>query len=171
MGVGNTLVSDDGVGIHVVRELKRRIKDPRLEFAESQSGSLDVLEKLTGYRQAVIVDAATTGSAPPGALSMSVFVPASCPGSRVSLHTLGLQTVMPLGTMLGFVLPEKITVFGIEVSDVETFHEGCTPEIETSLPGVTSEIIRFLQGTMPDLQSRTETANHCTYQETLDGSL
>jgi hydrogenase maturation protease len=175
LGVGNTLVSDDGVGIQVLRELARRIQDPRLAFAETQSGGLDMLEQLIGYRSAVIIDAAKTGSVPPGALCKAALVDTSCPPSRVSLHTLGLQTVVPFGTMLGFLLPGDITVFGIEVADVETFHEGCTSDVEAAIPGVASEIVRFLQAKLPDMHtpggscmraSPGETVNHHTYQET-----
>lgn len=48
-------------------------------------------------------------------------------------------------------LPQDIVVFAIEVKDVTTFREGCTPEVRKAIPIVVDMVIREL-GVTPVLK-------------------
>ncbi|MEK6569960.1 MAG: hydrogenase maturation protease [Bacteroidota bacterium] len=166
LGIGNPYVSDDGVGVYVVRELKEKINDQRVVCTELTVSGLDALEHLTGFDGAIIIDAAKTGIAPVGHLWTISQVQASSLSHSLSLHTLGLQASIRLGSMMGLPIPLDMTIFAVEVSDTETFHEGCTPEVELAIPNLTSIIIRFLKSKLPDLRCSQQTHE----EQQVDGS-
>ena len=159
LGIGNPYISDDGVGIYVVRELRKRIQDSRIEYREEVSGGLDILHRLRKYDEAVLIDAAKTGSIPAGQLLTIPLFNFSSPhlsrnsslSQPLSLHTLGITASISLGSMLGLTVPVHVTIFAVEVNDTETFHEGCTPRVNAAIPAITDEILVYLLSKMPDL--------------------
>ncbi len=150
-GVGNPYVSDDGVGYHVLQELRGRIRDKRVAFIELVAFGLDALEQLKGFKEAVIIDAAKTGSVPVGCVREICPYETSSNPQTLSLHTLGLQSALGVGSMLGLPLPQPVSLLAVEVSDTETFHEGCTPEVEAAIPNVVDYTVDFLRSRLPDL--------------------
>jgi hydrogenase maturation protease len=156
LGIGNPYVSDDGVGPCVVREIEKRIKDPLMSFVELPTCSIDTLEYLRGFQEALIIDAAKTGHVPAGSLYRVHLHKAPSDSCNLSMHTLGLQSALDLGSALGLPLPHVIDIFAIEAADTETFHEGCTPEVEAAIPDIVERIIDFLKSKIPNLHCPQE---------------
>lgn len=65
--LGNDLLADDGVGPAVAEALRGRIPD-EWELVISQVGGLRLLEEVSGVDRLLVVDAVSSGSAPPGAI-------------------------------------------------------------------------------------------------------
>lgn len=59
LGVGNTILSDDGVGVHVAREAARLAANSAaaVDVAEAEVAGLALVDLLEGYASAIIVDA------------------------------------------------------------------------------------------------------------------
>jgi hydrogenase maturation protease len=57
LGVGNSILSDDGVGIHVANQLKQKINSPNITIDEALTGGMNLLDLLLGYDKAIIIDA------------------------------------------------------------------------------------------------------------------
>ena len=153
IGIGNPLAGDDGVGIRAIAQLRKTISDERIFLVESERGGLDLLDLLEGHPTAIVIDAALTGTKPPGTISSfnirRPFVVETLP----SLHTIGLCTVLAFGTTMGITLPEEVTVYTVEARDIETFHEGCTPEVEGAIQDLTDMLVRELRKILPDLST------------------
>jgi hydrogenase maturation protease len=152
VGVGNTLAADDGVGIHAVGELRRAIPDARVCFWESERGGLDLLDRLTGSETGILIDAARMGTEPPGSISVLTFRKPYTPGTASSLHTIGLDAVLAFGETMGMNLPDEVTVYAVAVSEIETFRESLSVEVEAALPHVIRSIRDHLLAIIPDLQ-------------------
>src|ERR1019366_4478021 len=68
IGLGNVILSDDGLGVHAVRRLRDRCPlADRVELIEGGTAGLLLLPHLADARRAIIIDAIDTG-APPGTL-------------------------------------------------------------------------------------------------------
>jgi len=68
IGLGNVVLSDDGLGVHVVRTLRERYRlEDRVELVEGGTAGLLLLPHIADARQVIIVDAIDTG-APAGRL-------------------------------------------------------------------------------------------------------
>jgi hydrogenase maturation protease len=155
IGIGNPIAGDDGVGIRAVAQLRKTISDERVCIVESERGGLDLLDLLEGHSTAFIIDAALTRAKPPGTISSfgihRPFVVEPLP----SLHTIGLRTVLAFGTAMGIQLPDEVTVYTVEARDIETFREGCTPEVEDAIHDLTDMLLHELRSSLPDLSIAT----------------
>jgi hydrogenase maturation protease len=145
IGLGNELLSDDGVGIKVVRELKKRLTDTSIAFEEIAVGGLGLLDYVVGYRECIIVDAITSGTQPAGTLYRFVQSPDQEPMHLTSSHQIDLGQVLALAKLLGASLPAKLTVYGIEVSDITTFRDACTEEVNEAIPKLVDLICTDVQ--------------------------
>jgi len=146
VGLGNDLLSDDGVGLYVARRLRERLDPGQFEVLELSVGGMALVDHLLGYRQAVVVDACRTGRRNPGTLTRHTPEDFSNSLRLASYHAMDFATALELARRLGADLPERIEVFAIEVEDVETIHEGCTPKVEASIDPAVEEIERILSG-------------------------
>ena len=114
VGVGNELLSDDGVGIHLLRELQRE-PNPDVALIEVGTAILHGIEFLEGVERVLIVDAAKGGN-PPGTLYRfeAEAPPSGQPFS--SIHAMGLREAAHM--LLPPPLP-SMTVLGIEPATLE----------------------------------------------------
>jgi hydrogenase maturation protease len=92
-----------------------------------------LLDELTGWDRALVVDAVKTGQHPPGTV---LSFPFEALGTEAgpSPHAVGLPTVMRLGRQSGVPLPSWLHVVAIEVEDMESFVEGLTPAVAAAVP-------------------------------------
>jgi hydrogenase maturation protease len=162
LGLGNSILSDDGVGIHVARLVAARTTQhatrPGVEVAEASVGGLRLLEVLTGFDRVIIVDAIQTPGGCPGEIHRLNVNDLRTSLHADSTHDLSLRGALTLGRGLGLPLPtdEAITILAIEVEDVLTFGETCTPRVQAAIPRIVQAVVDELQ--MPD--HRPQTPNH-----------
>lgn len=142
LGLGNPILTDDGVGIHVVRALATRLSHwPNVEVAEASLGGLRLLEAVTGYERVILIDAIQTREGKVGKVYR--FAPADFQRCLhvSSSHDLDLGTALKLGEQMGFSMPQEIVIFAVEVQDVLTFGEQCTPQVQAAIPSVVEAVL------------------------------
>lgn len=103
------------------------------------------MERLIGFDRAIIVDAMCSGAVPG---MVQCLTPDAVPTQHTaSAHDANLRTALDLGRRVGARLPpdDDITLIGIEASDVLSFDESLTPEVEAAVPGVVHMILDELQ--------------------------
>jgi len=146
LGLGNPILSDDGVGIHIAEELKGRLNQPEITVMETSMAGLDILDLLAGYERALIIDAIQTKDGKVGQVYR--LEPDAFDATRHAStpHDVNFATALELGRKLGLALPQRIIIFGIEVEDVTTYSERCTPGVEQTIPIVTDMVIQELKG-------------------------
>lgn len=146
LGLGSSILGDDGVGLRVVREVGKSLKPGLATVVETNAAGLALLDELNGYERAVIVDAIETGDYPPGHIIR--LNPDSLNFARhvSSCHDVDFATALDLGRRLGMAVPPYITIFGIEIVDPVTFSEECTPPVEQAIPRCVGMVIDELIG-------------------------
>jgi hydrogenase maturation protease len=148
-GLGNPVLTDDAVGLLLVRDLKEKCdRELRnlIDFRESQIGFLDLLDDFSGYKHLLIIDSIVTDTESPGTLILCEPEDARglSYGSTVSIHGLNFPTLLELGRMLGSFLPETCTIAGVTVADCKQFGIGLSPELKRRYPGLLRTLIRFM---------------------------
>jgi hydrogenase maturation protease len=137
LGLGNPILTDDGVGIHVVRAVASRCSPFNgVVFAEASVGGLRLLDLLAGYERAIMVDAIQTRGGQPGEIYR--LGPGDLQSSlhSASTHDVSLPGALALGRRLGMVLPDDkdLIILAVEIEDVLTFGETCTLAVARAIP-------------------------------------
>jgi hydrogenase maturation protease len=146
IGLGNELLSDDGLGIRAIRQLRKRLGGGAYSFEELSVGGLELLDHITGCERCIIVDAIATGAHPAGTVLRFLQTTDSDPITLTSSHQIDLSQVLTLARLLGGDIPRTVLVYGIEAQDVVTFHDGCTPEVGRAIPRLVETICADLAG-------------------------
>lgn len=146
IGMGNRLLSDDGVGFAVAVAVAERLKG-RLNLAvtELHTGGICLMEAMAGFRRAVVVDAMLSG-APPGTLRR--FDPEEFVTTKntFSSHDTDFATAYDLGRMAGVPLPERVSFWGIEGGEFALFGERFTDEVALAVPRAVELIVAEITG-------------------------
>jgi hydrogenase maturation protease len=145
LGLGNTILSDDGIGCRVAMALKDRLNSPDVDIMEASIAGLDFLDLLTGYDRTIIIDAIQTEKGTPGQIYR--FGPDILASTRHAStpHDVNLATALELGKRLNMKLPHQIIIFAIEVKDVTSFSEECTPEVMKAIPACVKMVLQELK--------------------------
>jgi hydrogenase maturation protease len=147
LGLGNPILTDDGVGIHVVRAAASRCPPfNNVVFAEASVGGLRLLDLLAGYERVIMVDAIQTRGGEPGEIYR--LGPGDLQASlhSGSTHDLSLPGALVLGRRLDMKLPDDkdLIILAVEVEDVLTFGETCTPAVARAIPHAVELILAEL---------------------------
>ncbi|MCJ7464310.1 MAG: hydrogenase maturation protease [Thermoplasmata archaeon] len=145
LGVGNPILSDDGVGIHVARELKKR-SIPGVDVEELAASGLELLDVVRGYDKVVIIDAIQTTKGKPGELYIleEKDFEKSIHGS--SPHGINIATALALGRKLvPNEMPKEVVFFAVEAEDLVNVSERLTPKVAEALPRITERVRKELR--------------------------
>ncbi len=139
LGMGNPILTDDGVGIKIARKLKE--DNPELEVVETSEAGMALLDFVVGYDKLIIIDSIKTEQGKPGELyklGLEDFKPDM---GFLSSHGVDIATAVELGRRAGYKMPEYISLYAVEIKDNSTFGEKCTEEIEERIPFIVKQII------------------------------
>jgi len=146
IGLGNPILGDDSVGLHVARVILSALADrDDVDVVEETHGGLRLMERMIGYDRAIVVDAITSG-APPGTIH-ELRLGGRPTRRSASAHDADLPTALTVGRQAGARLPgdEDILLIGIEADQVETFGETLTPPVAAAVPRATAVVLAAVQ--------------------------
>jgi len=140
IGVGSLLLSDEGIGVHVVRELNRRNALPGTEFVDGGVAGAGLLGLIEGQEKVVLIDAVAAPLPPGTVLRLFPEDLRRSGGIKASLHDLNLADALDL-MRLRETLPEML-ILGIVPADIETWRIG----LSDTLAGMFEEILGKIAG-------------------------
>jgi hydrogenase maturation protease len=148
IGLGNPILSDDGVGWKVVEVLLSITQFPPTTALETASlGGLSLMERLEGYQQAILVDSMQTGHHPIGTVSLFPLneLPNPADSHSASVHDTSLITALETGRRMGLDLPEDIMVVAIEAKSIHEFSEELSPAVAAAVPVAAQAVMELLK--------------------------
>lgn len=139
LGIGNTLYTDEGIGVHILPFLEQELKGySEIEIIEGATDGIRLLEPVEDAERLIIIDAINAGEEPGSLIVLhNDDIPAYF-GIKMSIHQLGFQEVL-LAAKLRERLPEEMVLFGIQPESLE-FGIGITETIEQQIPAVIKAI-------------------------------
>ncbi len=146
LGLGNTLLSDEGVGVHVVHLLRERYQFPQeVEVMDGGTLGLDLLPYVEEARQLLIVDAVQM-DAPPGTVVRLAGdeIPAVL-SLKYSPHQMGLSDLLAAARLLGR-SPAEVVLWGVQPASLEVGLElspAVAAQMETLVRNVLAELQRW----------------------------
>jgi hydrogenase maturation protease len=137
LGMGNPILSDDGVGLFIADRLKDRLEN--VDVMTTATAGLDILDLIRGYDKIFLVDACITKGDIPGEIVKFDH------GGKgflhlFSSHGLNFFELISLGKTLGFEMPEIGGIYGVEIGDEVSFGRELSPELETKAWSIVERI-------------------------------
>ncbi len=128
LGLGNILMTDEGVGVHTVQEFERRYEVPAsVEIIDGGAAGLDLIPFIEGRERVLMVDAVHFDREPGYIDTLeNEAIPVRL-STKASMHHLGLMDVLSIVKLSGN-YPKEICIIGIQPKSLELGLD-MTPEI------------------------------------------
>ena len=159
IGLGNPLLGDDGVGWRVADEVEQLVAAaraagralPDIDIERLGVGGLRLMECLTGYSTAILVDAAEFPDRPVGEVRSCCFddLDDYAAGHLDSAHDASLRTALTLGRRLGADLPDDIQTVTVQAHRTDQFSEELSPEVSAAIPEAARAVVALLDRPAP----------------------
>jgi len=171
LGVGNILLKDEGVGVHVARKLQELALPCNVEVVDGGTASLDTLLLARDIEKLVVVDAFRAGKRPGTIYKIRLkereICRASCVvrratqyairntkyalrttqyairNTKMSLHQVGLLDALAVAERMNCA-PKKVVVIGIEPGEVDYGLE-LTDEVKQRVPEVIGTVLKEIE--------------------------
>lgn len=132
LGIGNLLLTDDGVGIRAIQLLEERYALPEeVQVVDGGTCGLDLLQFLEGVDHLVILDAASLGKIPGSIVRMEGDQVPAYLALKTSPHEIGLPELL-FTARLTDIYPPRVVVLGMQPESIET-SLGLTPAVAAHL--------------------------------------
>lgn len=148
LGVGNLLLKDEGVGIHVIQALEKENLPAHVHLMDGGTGGLHLLSWLQGYDRIIMIDA-TLDNNPPGTVRLIRPRYASDFPPLMSAHEIGLKDMIDVMILTGD-LPEDTHLIVISALHINEVGMELTPEVQAAIP----EVIRMIRELVSKSASR-----------------
>ncbi|MCL4249858.1 MAG: hydrogenase maturation protease [Anaerolineae bacterium] len=148
IGLGNPILTDDGVGIYAVRALREMLPpDVPVDVVELSVGGLRLMETMVDYDRVILIDALWAPADRRG--EVLVFDARDMPETlnTRSTHDADLPTALRIGRALGAHLPEDadIQIVAITAYDVLDFCEQPSPPVLEAIPLACEAVLDLLR--------------------------
>jgi hydrogenase maturation protease len=144
LGLGNTILRDDGIAVRVVRELEPVLSSSGISVKSSSLSGLALLDEILGYDRVVVVDAVQSENHRIGEIFQIDFRELEALPRGGSPHYVGLPSLMYYCRQYGLDAPAEIQVLGIEVEDPYSFDEKLNDELENAIPSLAEKVKTFV---------------------------
>jgi hydrogenase maturation protease len=117
LGVGNELLSDEGIGVHAIKKLQKIELPPEVEVIEGGTDGFGLINIITDTDYLIVIDSIKGGSEPGTIYRFNINDAPSCPDVfKTSVHQIGILEVINLSQLIGKT-PETV-VIGIEPENI-----------------------------------------------------
>lgn len=138
MGVGNILLSDEGVGVHAVEYMKKQTIPAYLHLEDGGTGGFHLLSLMDDYQKMILIDA-TIDDQPIG--TIRVLQPRFSRDfpRALTTHDIGLKDLLDTATVLNK-LPE-IMLIVVTIAPQQEVGLKLSPQIEGLLPKLYRKVL------------------------------
>ncbi len=138
LGIGNLLMQDDGIGVHVLRRLEKMDLPAEVELVDGGTHSYDLLDFFSQADICIVVDAMRGGGEPGTVYRVPLEELGLVPNPHIqSLHEISFAEAMHMLQLEGY--SPQVLVYGVEPQSVELSLE-LTPVVAKQIPRILSMI-------------------------------
>lgn len=142
LGIGNILLKDEGIGIHVINKLKELTLPENVEVIDGGTAGLDLIDLIEGRKKLIVIDAVKAGGVPGTIYRLTEENLDIKPKAIMSFHDIDLLDALYMVQTTGE-KPKEIIVIGIEPKDMSDGLE-LSPEIEERIPYIIRLVLKEL---------------------------
>jgi hydrogenase maturation protease len=151
LGIGNTVMSDDGVGVKVVQLLQQESLPESVEVIDGGTLGLDLLPLLEGRSHLIMVDAVDGGKAPGSCFRLSGEELPVALETKVSPHQVGLKDLLAVARLLDQLPPEMVLI-GVQPESTDIGVD-LSPAVAAQVDAMKAAVLRELDAILQPTQS------------------
>jgi hydrogenase maturation protease len=146
LGVGNTLMSDEGIGVHVVERLVRRYIVPEeVQVLDGGTLGMDLLYYMEGVPNLLIVDAIQADREPGYLLRLTNDEVPAFLSMKMSPHQIGVPDMLATAKLRG-TTPPNIVLWGVQPERIEIgmeLSETLAPLVDVMVGKIVEELQKW----------------------------
>lgn len=156
LGLGNSIMTDDGFGVKVVTTLSSRyhFQGP-VKLIDGGTLGLDLLPHLEDIESLLIIDALDMRDQPGKIFRIAGEEVPRAFASKLSVHQMGLQDLLAVAELQGHV-PKNLLVWGVQPECIEIGTE-LTATVAAAVEPVVGKVLAELESWGIQFQARGET--------------
>jgi hydrogenase maturation protease len=148
------ILRDEGVGIHVVKELEKNYRFPQnVDILDGATGGYFLLNDVAEYKHVIMIDAATD-NLPAGSVRLIRPRFSSDYPAMMSAHEFGLKQM--IDAMLFLEKMPDMYLIVVSVKDFQQLGLELSEEVRESIPKVIAQIISLVEQIIPEYHERKD---------------
>ncbi len=141
LGVGNILLKDEGLGVHIVNQIEEEGKlEGKAEILDGGTAGYDLMPHLMGREKIIIVDALKTDDEPGSVYHFPADRLAHSGAKSFSLHDVGIRQVVDMLKLMGE--EPQIEIIGVVPEDISSYEVGLSDSVREAIPKVIAQIYK-----------------------------
>ena len=144
LGVGNLIMGDEGVGVHVVQALEKHSLPPNVQALDGGTGGFILLDPMLAADSIILVDASGDGNSP-GTVTRTTPRFSSDYPPTLTAHDIGIKDLLDTFYTQGSERP--VTLYAISIDPRQPISMQLSAEVEAAVPAVVERILAELNGT------------------------
>ena len=145
LGIGNILMTDDGVGVRLVQRLAAGYRfPPEVTLLDGGTLGLDLLPRLEGVARLLVIDAVETGGEPGSVVRLTGDEIPLALATKISPHQMGLKDLLTVADLQGN-LPGEMVLWGVQPADIEMSME-LSPPVAARVAELEARVLEELRG-------------------------
>ena len=138
LGIGNTLMGDEGVGVHVVNSLGKTALPANVEILDGGTGSFLLLEPMQSAEKVILIDATIDGAETGTVRRLQPRFSKDYPRT-LTAHDIGLKDLLDAFYLLGDT--SEVTLFAVSIPPLQDMTTEMSPELNSIVPKVARMIL------------------------------
>jgi len=137
LGIGNVLMGDEGVGVHVVRHLEKEDVPVGVELLDGGTGSFLLLDPMQLARKVILIDA-TLDANPPGTVRRLAPRFSTDYPRTLAAHDIGLKDLLDAFYLLGHNV--DVVLFAVSIAPLQELGLDMSPELVAQVPKIAAMV-------------------------------
>lgn len=133
LGIGNVLMGDEGVGVHVVRHLENDAIPEEVELLDGGTGSFLLLDPMQLARKVILIDATLDGN-PPGTVRRLTPRFSTDYPRTLAAHDIGLKDLLDTFYLLGHKV--DVVLFAVSIAPLQDMGLELSPDLAALVPEI-----------------------------------
>ena len=153
LGLGNILMGDEGVGVHVVRAIEKHPLPPDVECLDGGTGGFILLEPMQDAERIIMIDAAADRN-PIGTVTRTVPRFSRDYPPTLTAHDVGIKDLLDLFYMLDGGC--EVTLYAITIDPQQPITLDLSPEVRKAAEVAIEQIVAELTSTQHELEPQLQ---------------
>lgn len=149
LGIGNTLLGDEGIGVAVVQELEKTSLPESVEILDGGTGSFLLLEPMQTAKKVILIDATIDGEKAGTVRRLHPKFSKDYPNT-LTAHDIGLKDLLDAFYLLGDV--PDVTLFAVSIQPLQDMTINLTSELEPFVPQIAEMVANELRNEDPAIK-------------------